>query len=145
MPEVLPMNTVGMMYSSPGDIQAHAMDREIVAFPVTAATVDTNIYVAIRPVRVTAVREVHTVAGSDVGAVTLAVTKCTGTTAPASGTAVHAGTADLKGTANTVQTLTLSTTLATLTLAAGDRLAIDVTGTLTAVAGGVVIVELQPL
>lgn len=106
--------------------------------------VDQNIFIAERPYQVVSVKEVHSTAGTDAGAVTLAVKKCTGTQAPSAGTNVLTGTLNLKGTANTVQSGTLSATAADSVLAAGDRLAIDITGTPTAVAGVVVLVTLRP-
>lgn len=121
------------------------VENIVLAEHIDANTVDKNFFVAHRALRIVSVTEAHAVAGNDVGAVTLAVKKCTATQAPSAGTAVHTGTADLKGAANTVQTLTLSATPADLTLAAGDRLAIDVTGTLTTLAGGIVVVALRPI
>lgn len=76
------------------------------------------------------------VVGSDGGAVTSAFWKVPSGTAPASGTAQHTGTVNLKGTANTNQTLTLSTTAADVTYAAGDSLVEVYTGTTTAAIGG---------
>jgi len=69
------------------------------------------------------------------------VRKCTGTTAPASGSAVHTADFDLTSgvTANTVTTGTLTTTDADRCLVAGDRLALDFGGTLTGLVGVVTI------
>jgi hypothetical protein len=50
---------------------------------------------------------------------------------------------NLKGTINTVQTGTLATTAGLTRLAPGNRLSVDFAGTLTAVAGVVVVVTLQ--
>lgn len=86
--------------------------------------------------------EVHTTAGSDAGAVTVGLEKLTGTTAPGSGVSILASELSLKGTANTVQKGTLTGTLTNLNLAIGDRLALEDTGVLTAVANVSVIVEL---
>jgi len=110
---------------------------------------DAFIYTATRAVKVMGVSQVHMVAGSDGGAVTLQLKKCTGTQAPSAGTALltnntNAG-FDLKATANTVQNGTLVASSASLTLAAGDRLALDLTGTPTAVAGVQVEVDLQAM
>ena len=80
------------------------------------------------------ITEVHTTAGSDGSAVTLTVEKLTGTTAPGSGTDLLSANFNLKGTANTVQTGTLSSTVGVVQLAAGNRLALKKSGTLTAVA-----------
>lgn len=75
---------------------------------------------------------------------TVTVTKDTGTTAPGGGTAILTGTMSSAGTANTVVSGTLVTTQATVTLAAGDRLAVTLAGTQTGLAGAIVTVELEP-
>lgn len=108
---------------------------------------DQCFFVANRAYQVTAIREVHSVAGNDAGAVNLQVTKDTGTNAPGAGTDLltdNTGAGfNLKGTANTVQTGTLTGTAASLQLAAGDRLSVDFAGTLTTLAGVVVTVSLK--
>ena len=86
--------------------------------------------------------EVHQTAGSDGSAVTVGLEKLTGTTAPGSGTNILSAELSLKATANTVQKGTLTTTIATLNLAVDDRLALEDTGTLTAVANVTIFVEL---
>jgi hypothetical protein len=117
----------------------------LVNVPIAAATVDSNVFIATGPCEVVGVSEVHTVAGSDGGAVTLDVTKCDGTEAPASGVTVLSSTIDLKGTANTVVNRTLTATTADRKLIAGERLGINVTGTLTALAGGIVTIRIKRL
>ena len=117
-------------------------DDIILTVPIDASTVDGAFFIADRKLRVLSIKEAHAVAGTDAGTVTLAVKKASGTTAPASGTAVHSGTINLKGTANTVQSATI--VAADATLASGDRLCLDVTGTLTALAGGALTVVLRP-
>lgn len=92
---------------------------------------------------VTRIQEVHETAGNDAGAVTINVEKLTGTQAPGAGSGILSSTINLKGTANTVVTGTLTTTSSIRSLAAGDRLALLKTGTLTLVAGVTVLVELQ--
>lgn len=94
---------------------------------------------------VTGIQEVHETAGSDGGTVTVGVEKLTGTEAPGSGGSVLESELSLKATANTVQTGVLSSTLSNRSLKAGDRLAIEDTGTLTAVANVTVKVELTVL
>jgi hypothetical protein len=105
---------------------------------------DQSFFVANRAYEITAIREVHSTAGSDGGAVSLQVTRDTTTAAPGAGTDSLTNNAnagfDMKGTANTVQTGTLA---ATPTLAAGDRLSVDFAGTLTALAGVTVTVSLK--
>jgi hypothetical protein len=83
------------------------------------------------------------VAGTDAGAVTVAVKKAASGTSTSSGTAVHSSTANLKGTIHTNQTLTLSTTASDLEIPAGTSLGVDFTGTMTA-AVGVISVLLAP-
>lgn len=116
---------------------------ESVNITYDANTVDKVGFVAQRAYRVKGVLGKVTAAGTDAGAVTLAVKKAPSGTAIASGTALHASTMNLKGTAATNQTLTLSTTSTDLDIAAGDSIGIDVTGTMTA-ATGVVSVLLAP-
>lgn len=121
-----------------------------VFLPGTSAATAGNytiFYVANSAVEITAVREVHTTAGSDAGAVNVNIEKLTGTQAPGAGVALltnntNAG-FDLKGTANTVQAGTLTATTANLQLAAGDRLALKLTGTPTAVASVVATVTVK--
>lgn len=109
---------------------------------VTAADYST-FFIAPFAVTVTDFREVHATAGIDVGAVTLDLEKLTGTTAPGSGSSVLAATLSLKATANTVQTATLTATLANRSLAKNDRLALKKSGTLTSVANVTIVTELQ--
>lgn len=117
----------------------------IVTVPVNANTVDANVFIATGPCEVVAVSEAHTVAGSDVGAVTLDVTKCDGTEAPSAGVTVLASTFDLKGAADTVVDKALTATKANRKLVDGERLGVNVTGTLTALAGGVVTIRIKQL
>lgn len=91
----------------------------------------------------TAFQEVHQTAGTDASAVTLDLEKLTGTTAPGSGVSMLSSTLSLKATASTVQKATVTTTNANRTLAAGDRVALKETGTLTAVANVSVIALFQ--
>lgn len=119
------------------------------AFEVTfAGLADACMFIANYPCKVVAIREVHSTAGSDAGAVNIQVTKDTGTTAPGAGTDLltdNAGAGfNAKGTANTVQNGTLVAE-ATRTLAVGDRLGVDFAGTLTALAGVVITVSIQRL
>lgn len=104
-----------------------------------AQAVDHHFFIADRAYSLVAVREIHSTAGTDAGAVTLDVKKCTGTQAPSAGTTVLTATFNLKGTADTVNAGTIVAT----TLAVGDRLAVDITGTTTSVAGVNVSVVLQ--
>lgn len=113
------------------------------SFVQTGTFATSVFFVAPAACKVLAISEVHSTAGSDAGAVTAVVTHDSGTAVPGAGTSLHqSGSFNLKGTANTVQNATLSTTAATITLSAGDRLAVKLTGTPTAVAGAVVTAQI---
>lgn len=95
---------------------------------------------------VVSVRENHTTAGSDAGAVTLDIEKLTGTQASGAGVAVLGATKiNLKGAAETVQAPALTATAANKQLAVGDKLNLLDAGVLTAVAGVAVTVELKAI
>jgi hypothetical protein len=117
----------------------HVSEREplpvslVGATPATAANY-TTCFIADRPYVVTGVQEIHATAGTDAGAVTLDITKDTGTGAPASGSSVLvSGTFNLKGTANTLQTI-LAANSGVAQFAVGDRLALKLTGVPTSLA-----------
>lgn len=111
--------------------------------PYVAGSVDNVHHVALRPYRVKAISGRVEVAGTDGGAVTSAIKKAASGTAITAGTALHSGTFNLKGTAATNQSLTLSTTDTDLSIAVGDSIGMDFTGTLTD-ASGVLTVLLAP-
>lgn len=120
-----------------------------VQIPINSLCVDQNIFIADRALQVTRVDYNHATAGNDAGAVNVQLAKQTGTQAIGSGTNLltnntNAG-FNCKGTANTVQNGTLTATTASLQLAAGDRLALDFTGTVTTLAGVTVTVQLKPI
>lgn len=100
----------------------------------TASIVDCTVFTADRPFVVKAIRGRVDVAGTG-GACTAVVRKVPSGTAITSGTALHSSSYNLVGTVNTQQTLTLSTTASDLLLAAGDSIAVDVTGTATSAVG----------
>ncbi len=109
-----------------------------------AALVDQVFFIANKTYKVKSISEIHATAGT-VASITATIKKVVSAQSIANGTALHATGFALDGTANTLQTATLSTTADTLTLNAGDALAIDYTGTLTTLAGVCVTVMLQPL
>lgn len=92
---------------------------------------------------VTRIQEVHQTLGTDGGAVSLNIEKLTGTTVLDSGSTLLPTAFDLKASVNAVRTGTLTGTSSTRSLAAGDRLAMKDSGTLTSVANVTVLVELQ--
>lgn len=114
---------------------------------LNATLTDQAFFVADRAYQVTAITEVHSAAAAVTANVQ--VTKDTSTTAPGGGTDLltnntNAG-FDLHATANTVQTGSLSGTPSDLQLAAGDRLSVDFSGTLTSAAGVVISIALMPI
>jgi len=113
----------------------------------TEAATDRVFFIANRAYQVTAIKQVHSVAAG--GASKLQVTKDTGTDAPGAGTDLLTNNTntgfDLNATANTVQSGTLTGTVASLQLAAGDRLALDFANTIQSTAGLCVTVTLVPI
>lgn len=108
-----------------------------ISYPILAGSLDTPVFIADDAYQVVKINEVHSVVGGGSAAVT--VKKCTGTTAPASGTAMHASAIDLTATINTNISPTLVATTSTLTLAAGDKVSLDFSGTLTGLVGVITI------
>lgn len=124
--------------AQPSQFEAATQVYLTVSHAQASSVADQLFFVAPEPLEVLEVHEVHGTAGTDGSAVTATIRKCSGTTALASGTDLLSTTINLKGAANTVQSPALTTTAADLLLAAGDRLAFDVTGTTTALANMVV-------
>ncbi len=98
---------------------------------LTASLVDRTVFIADASYQVTSTRCVYSVAALASG--TLQVSVETGTGAPGTGADQLTGTIDLSGTVNTVQTGTVSGS--PTTIAAGDRVSVDVGGTLTNLLG----------
>lgn len=123
---------------------ANLMCESFVMYGAPAAATDTAFYIANRPLLVISISEVHAVAAG--GTSTAIVTKDTGTTAPGAGTTLFAsGSFNLASTANTVQNASVTTTVATKTLAAGDRLAIKFANAIQATSGLTVTACMAPL
>lgn len=100
-------------------------------------------FVAPVAMRVLKVSAVHSAAEASAATLTADVTKDTGTDAPGAGTTVLGSTkVNLKATANTVQSPALTSTVANVVLAAGDRLALKPSAGGTEIAGLVVTVHL---
>ncbi len=109
-----------------------------------ATAIDDPFFVASRALQVQSIIVRPLVVGSDASGVTAEIRKAASGVAIASGTVLHTGSANLRVGANTNQTLALSATPATILLAAGDAIGMDVTGTTTA-ARGLVTVLLLPV
>lgn len=114
-----------------------------------AAMVDQSFFIANRAYQVTAVREVHAVAETTAASLKIQVTKDTSTDAPGAGTDLLTNNTntgfDGKATANTVQAGTLTGTVASLQLAAGDRLSVDFEAAATELVGCTITVTLVPI
>jgi hypothetical protein len=130
--------------STPRKPRSWHYDR-VVTVPLRAAAevVDQYFFTANgRAYEVISVDYVGTVAGSDGSAVTGDITVCSSGEAPSEGATVLGATKiDFKGTAETVQSPALA---AAVTVADGESLALNVTGTATAVAGAAITVILRP-
>ena len=110
---------------------------------IASSVADVQFFTAPVKCQVVAVGEVHATAGTDGSAVSGTIRRCQGTEAATAGDDLLSATINFKGTALTEQTPALTTTTANLTLEAGDRLSLDVTGTTTALAGVIVTVLLK--
>lgn len=117
---------------------------------IASSVADVQFFTAPVKCQVVSIREVHATAGSDAGTVTGTIRRCQGTEAATAGDDLLGTTKiDFKGTALTEQKFDaadsgeLTSTTANLTLEAGDRLSLDVTGTTTALAGVILSVLLK--
>ena len=111
---------------------------------IASSVADVQFFTAPVKCEEVSIREVHAVAGSDGSAVSGTIRRCQGTEAATAGDDLLGDTKfDFKGTALTEQAPALTATTANLTLEAGNRLSLDVTGTTTALAGVIVTVLLK--
>lgn len=110
---------------------------------IASSVADVQFFTAPVKCQVVAVREVHATAGNDASAVTGTIRRCQGTEAATAGDDLLSATINFKGTALTEQTPALTTTNGDLILEAGNRLALDVTGTTTTLAGVIITVLLK--
>ena len=136
----------------PGEVQVNADSNLCFAtyfFTGATSAAPTTIYdqvffIATRALRVKSIKQVHSVAAG--GTSTMTVIKDTGTSVPGGGTSLHqSGTFDLNATANTVQSATISSTIATANLAAGDRLSVKFANAIQSSVGIVVTVGMVPI
>jgi hypothetical protein len=112
-----------------------------------AASVDKWAFVATRPCKLVGIREIHSVVGGASAAVRprkITDTSAPGASAGATVKELTQAAFDCTLTINTTQTGTLSATVADLQLAAGDKIALDFSGTLTGLVG-MVSIELAPI
>lgn len=136
--------TGDLVFGGPGAVVVQPMlVPAIYMMETNAAIVDQVFYIANQAMRVISISEIHRVLGSSTP--TAVVRKCTTGQTIAQGSTLMVGSFDLHATAEVQQDATLVSNDGTLTLAAGDRLAFDITGTTTALAGVCLTVMLQPL
>lgn len=126
-------------YNPDGTVRNLAPWSELIE--TSASSVDKIAYIAPCACKLVRAQEAHSVVGG--AGAQVDVKKCTGTTAPASGTTMLASVFDLTAAINTTVDKTLSSTTADLTLAAGDRVAFDFSGTLTGLVGAVTLTFVQ--
>lgn len=127
---------------------ARRSDPISATLPGTSAATAANygvFFIAIRKCVVKQVYEFHTTKGTDASAVTLNIEKLTGTQAPDAGVTLLSTAFDLKGNINARQVGALVALRSSLTLKPGDRLCLKDAGTLTAVAGVIVGLEIEYL
>lgn len=125
---------------TPGEFQVNGASAITpITLNYTASMVTQTIFTSSRAYRVKGIVGRVRVQGSG-GACTLSFYKVPSGTAVGSGTLLHSGSFDVAGgTVDTNQTLTLSATVATVTLAAGDSIGYVLTGTPTSAVGSVTV------
>jgi len=101
-------------------------------------------FTALRPLEVVEISEVHGTAGTNGSPVTLQIERLQGTEAKGSGDDILNTAFDMKSTANTVVIKKFGEISNTI-LSIGDRLALEISGTLTSLADVSVTVLLKPL
>lgn len=127
MPEKIVARRNGTYSRIPQDV--------IVTSELLAASVDKWVFIADAAYEVVLIKEIHSVVGGVSAAVGVEKTAAASATAPGAGTLVTTATIDLTTAVDTVQTPALVTTASTLQLAAGDKLGLDFSGTLTGLVG----------
>lgn len=133
---------------TPGEVQINGVSgffeatwQQYLGASVPVTGTSYNFFMANRAYRVKAA---SIICSSTSTVPTVDITHDTGTNAPGAGTSVLTGVMTMSATANTRVVGTLSATVATLTLAAGDRLAHKWGGTVGSITGALVSVLLEP-
>lgn len=137
---VLSVDNTGVVKAGSGAVIIQTTEPLAFAIPAATQAVNQAVFISDNTYQVTGVNAVWGTASTS-GTVT--VEKLTGTTAPGSGTAMLTGTISTAGTANTVTAGTLTGTVGTLQLAAGDRLGLVFSGTETNLVGLCVVVSIK--
>lgn len=117
----------------------------VINVPITTSEPDQTIFIADDAWQITKIEEVHATAQNtafpNTGSAT--IMKCTGTQAAASGSVMHNTSMYLNNTVETVQTPTLNAATGALALADGNRLALNINGTMTTFANGVITIHMK--
>ena len=129
--------------AQPSQFELSSEQYIVATHHIASSVADVQFFTAPVKCEVVAVREVHATAGNDAGAVTGTIRRCQGTEAATAGDDLLSAAINFKGTALTEQTPALTATTADLTLEAGNRLSLDVTGTTTTLAGVIITVLLK--
>lgn len=124
-------------------IPQSAIPPAVFAMKANAAILDQTFYLSNTYQTVTGVQAVWDTVASGSGTINFDVKKDTSTNAPAAGVSILSAAVNVNSTsvANTVVSPALTATASRLVLAPGDRLSVDMTGTLTALAGLVIVVS----
>lgn len=132
---------IATLVSSINSMMTELYADTVITIPINLHASKTihNLFVARQGYRVTSIDYTPDVVQGS--AVTATVVKAIGTATPASGTTpMHAaGTINTNATVHTVQSMTLTGTAADLVLAAGNRIALVLSGAMTAGSGNVTI------
>lgn len=128
---------------TPGEVQVNgSSDLMLVNWGTFVTGISYNVFVATRACRV---KSVQMVWGTASTSYTYQINKCTSGTAIGSGTAILSAAINTSGTTNTPVSGSLVSTVATLTLAAGDRLAVTPAGgTFGSLAGALLTIGIAP-
>lgn len=125
--------------STAGTTEFSWLQSTVAAVPVSGSS-----YVIALANRAYRVKAMRICCSSSATVPTVDLRKDTGTTAPGSGTTLLTGVATFSGTANTVVSGTLISTVASLTMAAGDRLSVTFGGTVGSIINATVSVLVVP-
>lgn len=139
------LGTTGEPVNLVGNISLNGVDvfsTDIVQSVLLTTAVDGHIFIAPRAVQLISFEVIY--AAAQGSAATLDLKKCTGTTAPASGTTMLAAAVNLNTTINTTITAGLSATPANLLLADGDKAALDWSTAIGSLAGAVATIVWRP-
>ncbi len=139
-------STANGLKQNDGTVYRALADRLIITVPVAAATVDSWVLVADRPYTVKSVSEIHSVVSTSgtgrIRKITAAGTDAPGAAASATVVEISAS-IDLASAINVSITSVLSVVAGATSLATGDKLGLDIGGTMTGLVGSVITIILE--